>query len=240
MSLNKSSMFNWHPVIAGLPIPQPITEFVLSKENWWQYLAGERLPDEDIEFLKAAIARLGGYPVFMRTDLSSGKHNFVDACYVHDEDRLIKNLFGLVEQNALHDLWFDSIAVREFIPLDYEFHAFNGLPIAREMRYFVRDGVVICHHPYWIEEAIRFYQNSKTWEDTAWRQWLKDLNTESEGEVEILTGYAKMVASVLPGAWSVDFARSKKGDWYLIDMAVAEQSWHPPCENKLTNEKHGS
>jgi len=120
-------MLNWYPVIAGLPIPQPRTEFVLSKENWWQYLDGKRLPDEDTEVLKAAIARLGGYPVFMRTDLSSGKHNFVDACYVHDEDRLMKNLFGLVEQNALHDLWFDSIAVREFITLDYEFQAFNGL-----------------------------------------------------------------------------------------------------------------
>lgn len=33
-------------------------------------------------------------------------------------------------------------------------------------------------------------------------------------------------------AWSVDFARDETGDWWLIDMAVAADSWHPDCEQE--------
>nr|WAI02719.1 MAG: ATP-grasp domain-containing protein [Candidatus Methanoperedens sp.] len=232
-------MLNWHPVIAGLPIPQPRTEFVLSKENWWQYLDGIQLPEDDMMILKAAIAKMG-YPVFLRTDLASGKHHFLDASYIGSEDRIAQTTFSLIEQNALRDLWFDSLVVREFLELDYRFKAFDGLPIAREKRYFVRDGAVICHHAYWVQEAIQFYRRSQEWEATDWRQSLRELNTESDAEITLLTGYAQMVASALPGSWSIDFAMTKDGKWYLIDCAEAGHSWHPPCENKLTDNQKGS
>ena len=32
--------------------------------------------------------------------------------------------------------------------------------------------------------------------------------------------------SRLEGKWSVDFAKGKNGLWYLIDMALAENSYH--------------
>jgi hypothetical protein len=130
--------------------------------------------------------------------------------------------------------------VREFIYLSYRFRAFGGLPIGCERRYFIRDGEVICHHPYWVKEAIKFYQQSKNWENLPWQMWLKELNTESEIEVRILTNIAEMVGSVLPGSWSVDFAKDREGKWWLIDMALAEQSWHPPCKNKLSNYLKGN
>jgi hypothetical protein len=237
--INKSSMLYWFPLIKDLPIPQPKTEFVLSKDNWWQYLDGKRLPDQDIATLKEAIKKIG-YPAFIRTDLASGKHHFLDACYVDSEDKVIQTLFNLIEQNALRDLWFDTIIVREFIYLDYRFRAFGGLPIGCERRYFIRDGEVLCHHPYWVKEAIKFYQQSKNWENLPWQMWLKELNTESEIEVRILTNIAEMVGSVLPGSWSVDFAKDRDGKWWLIDMALAEQSWHPPCKNKFSDDLKGN
>jgi len=236
---NKSSMLYWFPKVKDLPIPQPKTEFVLSKDNWWQYLDGKRLPDQDIVTLKEAIKKIG-YPVFMRTDLASGKHQYLDTSYVDSEDKVLQNLFGLIEQNALRDLWFDTIVVREFIYLSYRFRAFGGLPIGCERRYFIRDGEVICHHPYWIKDAIKFYQQSKNWENLPWEMWLKELNTESEIEVRILTNIAEMVGSILPGSWSVDFAKDRDGKWWLIDMALAEQSWHPPCKNKLSDDLKGN
>jgi hypothetical protein len=237
--INKSSMLYWLPLIRDLPIPQPRTEFVLSKDDWWKYLDGERLPEQDIKTLKEAIKRMG-YPVFIRTDLASGKHQFLSSSYIDNEDKITQNLFGLIEQNALRDLWFDSIVVREFIYLDYRFEAFDGLPIGCERRYFIKDGEVVCHHPYWIEDAIRFYRQSKRWENTTWRKWLQELNTESDIEIRILTNYAEMVAFVLDGAWPIDFARDKGGKYWLIDMAQAEQSWHPPCKNKLSDNPKGS
>ena len=237
--INKSSMLYWFPKVKDLPIPQPKTEFVLSKDDWWQYLDGKRLPDQDIATLKEAIKALG-YPVFMRTDLASGKHQYLNTSYVDSEDKVLQNLFGLIEQNALRDIWFDTIVVREFIYLSYRFRAFGGLPIGCERRYFIRDGEVICHHPYWVKEAIKFYQQSKNWENLPWQMWLKELNTESEIEVRILTNIAEMVGSVLPGSWSVDFAKDRDGKWWLIDMALAEQSWHPPCKNKLSDDLKGN
>lgn len=152
----------------------------------------------------------------------------------------MQTLFNLIEQNALRDLWFDTIVVREFIYLSYRFRAFGGLPIGCERRYFIRDGKVVCHHAYWVKEAIKFYQQSKNWENLPWQMWLKELNTESEIEVRILTNIAEMVGSILPGSWSVDFAKDRDGKWWLIDMALAEQSWHPPCKNKLSDDLKGN
>lgn len=232
-------MLYWYPKIKDLSIPQPKTEFVLTDEHWWDYLDGRKFSKKDISTLKKAMAKMG-YPVFMRTDLSSGKHAYLKSCYVGSRRDVEKNLFGLIEQNALRDLFFSTIIIREFIYLDYRFKAFGGLPIAIERRYFIIDGKVACHHPYWIEDAIRFYKESKQWENTLWKRSLQELNTESEIEVTILSNYAKMIAEVLDGNWSIDFAKGKDGCWWLIDMALAEESWHPDCKNKLTMNKKGS
>jgi hypothetical protein len=41
-----------------------------------------------------------------------------------------------------------------------------------------------------------------------------------------------MIAEVLDGYWSVDFACDTAGKWHMIDMARGEISWHPPnCEH---------
>jgi hypothetical protein len=43
----------------------------------------------------------------------------------------------------------------------------------------------------------------------------------------VLGTHARKVSAELPGAWSVDFALGENGIWYLIDMALAKDSWHP-------------
>lgn len=237
--INKSSMLYWYPLVKDLPIPQPKTGIVLKKEKWWEYLDGKKFPKKDLYKLKHAIEKMG-LPCFMRTDLASGKHNYLDTCYIGTIADLDQHIFRLIESNAIHDLWFNAIIVREFIFLGYKFKAFDGLPIASERRYFIKDGKVVCHHPYWVEDAIKFYQRTKDQEKLTWQKWLKELNQESEIEIIVLTGYAEKVASVLDGAWSVDFAKDSEGKWWLIDMALAEQSWHPPCKNKLTDNLKGS
>lgn len=232
-------MLYWFPLVTDLPIPQPKTETVLKKKDWWQYLDGKNFPEKDFYKLKSAIKRVG-LPCFMRTDLSSGKHNYLDTCYIGTVTDLASHLFRLIESNAIHDLWFGAIIIREFIYLDYKFRAFDGLPIAAERRYFIKDGKVVCHHPYWIEDAIKFYERTKDEEERTWKKWLKELNREIDLEIQILSNYSEKVASVLQGSWSIDFAKDSEGKWWLIDMALAEQSWHPPCINKLTANPKGS
>ena len=56
--------------------------------------------------------------------------------------------------------------------------------------------------------------------------------TMVDGGFTTLTGYAKMVAKVLKGSWSIDFCLGANDVWYLIDMAESFKSWHPEdCPN---------
>jgi len=122
----------------------------------------------------------------------------------------------------------NALVFREFIQMKYSFRAFGGLPIGHERRYFLRDGKVICHHPYWPLDAIKFWQGTP--KPINWKFQLHYLNREYKGEIKILTVYAQNIATVLSGYWSVDFCRSTKDGWYFIDCASGEDSWHPECE----------
>jgi hypothetical protein len=95
------------------------------------------------------------------------------------------------------------------------------MPVNPERRYFINDGKVLCHHPYWIQAAI----TKPSIEN--WQEVLAEINTETTEEVQLLSGYAELIAKELPGFWSIDFCKAKNGQWYLIDMATGEHSWHP-------------
>lgn len=113
------------------------------------------------------------------------------------------------------------------MPWAWGFTAFRGLPIGMERRYFVKDGQVLCHHPYWPEDAIR-NPSVDNWQDI-----LKDLNTEGEEEIKLLTSYAEKISRAIEGYWSVDFCKDKSNSWWwLIDMAEAKESWHPQCDRR--------
>ena len=60
-----------------------------------------------------------------------------------------------------------------------------------------------------------------------WRSLLADLNHESKEEIKLLTDYAEQLGKYLSGYWSLDFAKGQDGNWYFIDAALGEQSWHP-------------
>lgn len=238
---NKNSLLYWYPKIQGLPIRQP--------ETCWHPVDCFKVLDEP-EYRESVVRQLQqigerfNYPLFMRTDLASAKHYYDSTCHVRSAYDLGGNLFRLADSNLASDLIFDHIVLREHIPLAAKFKAFEGLPIAPERRYFVRDGEVLCKHMYWPAEALKFYdppypdnlniedrkgyinRKRKEVSDIAF-QLLETMNRETDEEVALLTSYAEMVGQVLSGAWSVDFAKARNGDWILIDMAEAKRSWHP-------------
>jgi len=234
----ESSMNFWYPLIKNLNIPMPKTEIPVTKSFWaWVGILDEidPLSEEDKQAIRDAAVKVGGYPVFMRSDYCSGKHDFERTCYVKDEKHVISQIWGLVEDNCCKDLMMESIIIREYIQPASKFKAFSGLPIAPERRYFVRDGDVVCHHPYWPEDAILFWQSTKP-EPKGWQVKLAEMNSESEEEIILLSGYAEQIVQVLGDKWSIDFMLGRDGIWYMIDMALAEQSFHPPC--KLWEEKN--
>ncbi len=250
--LDKSSMLYWWPLTKEVSVPKPETIVVeMGYQRLVSILDRERFAKK-IEERIIAVAEELGYPVFVRTDQASGKHDWKNACYVETKDSLFSNIYNVVEFNELADLMGlhpEALVFRRYIPLEGSFTAFyGGMPVAKERRYFVRDGIVECHHPYWIHDAIddwdkrrralmaRIKQIPKRLnirdmpED--WRDILAKLNHETPEEIKLLSKYAAEIGKAVgPGYWSVDFAKGKDGAWYFIDMAEGERSWHPECKS---------
>ena len=222
-----SSMDYWHPLTKDLPIPQPRTEVVktMGTDKWIKFLQDPTTFDTTFKEILFTAAKIG-YPLFMRTDQSSAKHSYVDTCKVESRERLSRNLYMLIEENIMCDINVQTLYFRKFIELNSTFKAFNKMPIAPERRYFVKDGEVLCRHPYWPEDAIR----NPDRED--WKGRLRGVNFQEGCEIYTLKGYATLISETVPGCWSVDFAQAKNGVWHFIDMADARRSWHPEdCKN---------
>jgi len=229
-----NSMNYWYPKIKNL-IPTPKTEIIPIK---WSYGDNEEIIKVEEKYLKEIeeASKNFNFPIFIRGDNGSGKHEWKDTCYVEKFEDLRKHIINIIYWSTSVDIFggipCNYIILREFIDMDSKFTAFwNEMPVNPERRYFVKDGKVICHHPYWIEEAIR----NPSIEN--WKELLKEINKESKKEIEELTIYAEIIAKVFEGYWSIDFCRSKERIWYMIDMAKGEDSWHPDCKNKITHIK---
>ncbi|NLA24457.1 MAG: ATP-grasp domain-containing protein [Bacteroidales bacterium] len=234
--MDKNSMMYWYPFAELTDIPMPKTIIIwVGNFNLLNMLDNHKpLPNHIINFIKLGAEEIG-YPLFLRTDHASAKHDWKNTCYVPSEDVLMQHVYEVVEFNSMAGiigLPFQAIVLREYIPLESAFTAFRGdMPVAKERRYFIRDGQVECHHPYWIEEAIK---KETTTLPENWQELLKELNKEDEEEINLLTFYAEQLGKYLRQYWSVDFAKGKDGKWYFIDAALGEQSWHPPCpKNKM-------
>lgn len=236
--MDKSSLLYWFPIIKDLPIPMPKTSWVeIPFDIFCRYMDFNFDEKPNIADYTEQIKLKGkeiGYPLFLRTDLASGKHDWDKSCYVENEEDLFFHIWNVVEFNFIADiigLRCEALVFREYIPMASKFTAFWGnLPISPERRYFIRDGVVECHHPYWTEDAINksgFIPSVKNWS-----LLLRQMNMETKREVELLTGYVMRVAELLQGYWSVDFSKSKEGKWILIDMADGDSSYHQECPMK--------
>ncbi len=222
MKIDENSMLLWYPKIKKLDIPQPKTELYIFPKEDLKYLYQEKFK-LDMNKIKKVANKIG-YPLFIRTDLASGKHSWKESCYVKKEKDLERHIMEVIEFNLCADIMglnFKALYFREFIPMDSRFKAFWGeMPVNPERRYFVKDGEVICHHPYWIEDAIRNPSVKN------WKEILKEINTETKNELNLLIFYAEKIGKVVEGFWSIDFCRAKDGMWYMIDMATGESSWH--------------
>lgn len=240
----ESSMLYWYPKIKDLPIPIPRTEIWKIPKRYFpdiwfeESVAWKMLEDNGKEILK--VAKRIGFPLFLRTDQASGKHGWKKTCYVEKEENLIRNAFGVIEFNLTADVFaslpFKALVFREFIEGECYFRAFYGdMPINKEVRVFVKDGKVLCHHFYWIADAIE----ETRFKPTNWRELLLKARSLSVEDIKTIYEYANIVASEIDGYWSVDFMKSRDGKWYLIDMARGEISWHPNCPFKLTKDPRG-
>lgn len=191
--LNKDSALYWLPLIHNLDVNIPQTSIILLNE------ADKILiPLDDFSSINVVPK---SYPVFIKTDLISRKHDWRNTCYVENVFKYFNNIKNLVLDSIKCGEEVNAILVREFIqskPLD---HMFNNMPIPIEMRYFIKDNEIEYKYFYWkgmVDEENLIY-------------------TPPDEQ-------ASEIAEHMDGEWSVDFLMDKHGVWWLIDMALAENS----------------
>jgi len=225
-----NSLSYWFPKLQSIDVLVPRTRIITTDVDFWPLLDG--MPAEGASEFLARIRKEAsdfGLPLFLRTGHTSAKHGWKNTCHVKTAKALNRNVFELIEHSAIAMpcLPWDEWVLREFLDLDTRFTAFWGeMPINNERRYFIENGEIICRHPYWPPDAFEITRTSTL----KWREILEEMNSEEAPELEELT---LRVASVFNGGWSVDWAKSKDGVWWAIDMAMAGDSYHwQGCPNE--------
>jgi len=226
-----SSLFTWYPLVKDImntpkTVMIPLTKWFEDTEN---IINGGRDPVWDKLLGKAEGAADGfGYPVFLRSDEASNKHDWLNSCFIQKKEDVARGIRNILEftEMVFFGLSFKGVVVREFLKLKTGFHAFSGMPIAREFRFFVREGDVLCMHPYWPPAAIRRADR----ED--WLPVLRKMSRIDDVEETLLRTYSREIAQAVKGVnpphdfWSIDFCETADGYWYLTDMARGEDSYH--------------
>jgi hypothetical protein len=224
------SLAYWFPSVEAAGVPVPRTEIVQTSVPLTNWLDGESVPGVSgfLVALEAAIGRIGGAPCFLRTGHGSGKHRWRKTCYLSDSTLLLDNVARLVEWSHGVDMLglpTDVWVARELIDADPVFHAFEGMPITREFRLFVEGGEVTHLQPYWPPAAI------ERPDEEDWAERLAAISSISPQGVKELSLMAVTAVDSIErgGGWSVDFLQGNDGQWWLIDMALAERSfrWNP-------------
>lgn len=220
---NKNCLTYWYPKIKNLPGVLTPQTFIYPLHFLDQIsLLDGKVPDavkKVIEQITQDLPQLGT-PFFLKNSLFSGKHNWNNTCFVHNPQELLNHIGALTDFAYCVDCGDSSFLIaRSLIKTSAPFTAFNGMPVTRERRYFIQDGKVVFHHPYWPPFSIKDPSIPN------WEPELAKLNTEPLHEIQELKLLAETVGQVLPGYWSVDFLQGTDGKWYLIDMAEGDKSF---------------
>ncbi len=221
-------MSYWYPKIKG-KIPTPKTHMkIFGWQDFWPLMDGHRPKEMDslINFINESADDLG-WPIFLRTGLTSVKHYWEDTCFVKRAKDIERHVNEICQFSFVADMMgldTDVWVVREMLPVKSVGTAFRGrMPITRELRYFVDGDKVECVHPYWPEEALigRWNAIPKAGE---YPSPIHSFSTEEMNETELI---AKKCGDILGGRWSVDVLQTDEG-WYMTDMAEAYKSYHSP------------
>lgn len=236
--VRRTSSMWWFPRVEAVGLPVPKTLHVPCEGLDLARLMDGETPDGYEEMLNSVrqAADTIRYPVFIRTDQTSAKHDGPKAYRCEGPGDLPTALFYTFDHAFMAGVnqFVRAVMVREWLDLRAGFSAFHGHRIAREFRVFANAGVErTCLHPYWPETAIEFWSED---EPDKWREVLKRQNTIDTYESAMLRVMARRAADEcghIHPAWSVDLAQRLDGSWVLIDMACAEVSYHPePCKDR--------
>jgi len=223
---DQSSMTYWWPKLRDLPVQTPETKRV--EAEMLPYDDSDTplmVPTAELEGLKNAVGDVGGPPAFFRSDHTSDKHRMTEASKITEDTReyLKRQRWGVVEKHV-RSMGMPSATcyyVREWLDLYHKFTAFEGCPIAAELRFYLKDNEVYETAFYWPTESIT-RPDTDEWEDA-----YEGVRETALARAVDAREKARTVADAFDGYWTVDFALTDGMEWHAIDMARGEISWHP-------------
>lgn len=230
-TINKTALSYWFPLIEAAGLPVPKTRIIAMPDDV-QSEIGEAFDSngamEKFTLFVAEVAVVAdtlGYPIFLRTDFTSSKHNWERTCHVQTREALAQHIYYLAEDSEIMDMMgglpWNTLVLREMLPTIPKAVCprYRNMPVCREFRFFVEAGHVKCWHPYWPENSLRQGGIETDIE------FMTEMGMHSPRELAELTNLAEWVSSVVPGAWSVDILETKRG-WFVTDMAEAHKCFH--------------
>lgn len=232
--VEKTALSYWFPKLEAAELPVPRTKILhmplAAQEDIWAAFDGNDGCGGAAKFcdeLRAAAVDLG-YPVFLRTDHTSGKHNWNRTCFVPDAASMAKHVFAIAEYSEIcgmmGELPWETWVLREMLPtIPFgRCASYGDMPVCREFRFFVDAGVTRCSHPYWPRGAL---------EKGAVDVSLDYAELCRMPDEAALRALAEAGGRAVGGSWSVDLLETRNG-WFITDMAEASKSFHwEGCEH---------
>ena len=197
----------WWPRLAELDVPTPETELVPIEFT-------DEGPRWETDALVEAVDSFESDHAFLRSDRKAA-NVITEAAYVHSAtpEAVDNTAMRALLQMSDMDIPPSSFAIREWLDLDTHAQCY-ARPVAPEVRVFVDEGDVLCHHLRPTRDDL-----DRSVDDP--EAMLDDLREVVEADWETVRPYAERVAKEFDDSgWSVDFVRTEAGDWYCTDMAL--------------------
>lgn len=228
--IDPTAMSYWLPKLeaAGLPVPRTKLFKMPAdvQQEIWGAFDGEPGSGRIAEFAKevAVLAADFAFPIFLRTDHTSGKHEWKRTCFVERAADIASHIVTIAEYSDMADmvgLPWDNWAIREMLPTIplAVCTSFGDMPVCREFRFFVENDVVLCVHPYWPAKAL---QQGGVGPDA---MYFYDALCRMDDAAPDIHRLASSAGTAVGGAWSVDILETRRG-WFITDMAEAHKSFH--------------
>lgn len=158
----------------------------------------------DLDVLLEKLHVFGKGAVMVKDFVKSRKHEWEDACYIPDaSDRLhvLKVLRNFIDRQGPE--LSGGLVVREFVPLEQlGRHPQSGMPLAHEYRLF------FLHH--------KLIQCTGYWDEVTYPQVLPDLRP-----------FIALAQGVASRFFTMDIAKTAKGDWMVIEIGDGQVSGLP-------------
>ena len=247
--LDPNSMLFWWRYVVGLPVPKPRTVIIEIEDRTVDLMF--KCLDEDVEACREAsreiksliellddcVKEVGGYPVFMRTDQTSCKHySLRNPVYRVEKKEDFAKLFTLIVE--CHEMASvavfgpprpRAVAIREWLDIDTWTDLLPGFYKNVEVRVIAEKGRVTDIWPYYHWSGLEEHFRDRVDLKKLRQDYLSKYVATVSRELGKIAEYASIIAragELASYSWSIDFARVN-GEWYFIDMALAEASWKP-------------